>query len=73
MFVGDRVKGFRKIDTDRWEFACEGFLWRKKHSLKNIRRHKSQQVNEELSIEAELERLQKEKMEMMQEVRKLQQ
>lgn len=47
--------------------------------MKNIRRRKSQQsqqVNEEgntLSVEAELERLQKEKMEMMQEVIKLQQ
>ncbi|KAJ9555001.1 hypothetical protein OSB04_009615 [Centaurea solstitialis] len=68
--------GFRKIDTDRWEFACEGFLRGKKHFLKNIRRRKSQQVNEEgstLSVEAEIERLQKEKMEMMQEVTKLQQ
>ncbi|KAI3706670.1 hypothetical protein L6452_24568 [Arctium lappa] len=72
-------RGFRKIDTDRWEFACEGFLRGKKHLLRNIRRRKSQQsqqVNEEgitVSVEAELERLQKEKMEMMQEVTKLQQ
>ncbi|KAI3822573.1 hypothetical protein L1987_10166 [Smallanthus sonchifolius] len=71
--------GFRKIDTDRWEFTCESFFRGKRHLLKNIRRRKSlpaQQLTEEsssLSIEAEVERLQKEKMEMMQEVIDLQQ
>ncbi|KAI3791822.1 hypothetical protein L2E82_05685 [Cichorium intybus] len=69
--------GFRKIDTDRWEFACESFLKGKRHLLKNIRRRKSHSSgNEEWnpnSIEAELECLHKEKMEMMQEVIQLQQ
>ncbi|KAK9079321.1 hypothetical protein SSX86_000992 [Deinandra increscens subsp. villosa] len=70
--------GFRKIDTDRWEFACESFLRGKRHLLKNIRRRRSlpaQQLTEEsssLSVEAEVDRLQKEKIEMMQEVIDLQ-
>ncbi|CAI9262930.1 unnamed protein product [Lactuca saligna] len=71
------ARGFRKIDTDRWEFACESFLKGKRHLLKNIKRRKSQQTEEwnsnSSSIENEVERLQKEKMEMMQEVMKLQQ
>ncbi|KAI3512180.1 hypothetical protein L1887_19426 [Cichorium endivia] len=69
--------GFRKIDTDRWEFANERFLRGKRYLLKNIQRRKSNQStssNEEPnnSTEAELEQLRKEKTEMMQEIIDLQ-
>ncbi|KAL4560412.1 hypothetical protein LXL04_032563 [Taraxacum kok-saghyz] len=69
--------GFRKIDTDRWEFANERFLRGKRYLLKNIQRRKSNQStssNEEVnnSTEAEIERLHKEKTEMMKEIIDLQ-
>ncbi|KVH99919.1 Heat shock factor (HSF)-type, DNA-binding [Cynara cardunculus var. scolymus] len=73
---GQSFVGFRKIDTDRWEFAHGSFLKGKRYLLKNIQRRKSNQsTNDEAnnqSIEAEVERLRKEKTEMMQEVIELQ-
>ncbi|KAL8214514.1 hypothetical protein R6Q57_003963 [Mikania cordata] len=73
--------GFRKIDPDKWEFANESFLRGNKCLLKNIQRRKSNQlntstpVNEEfnnLLMEAEIERLHKEKTEIMQQIIELQ-
>ncbi|KAI3677200.1 hypothetical protein L1987_86822 [Smallanthus sonchifolius] len=67
--------GFHKIDPDKWEFANRSFLRGNRHLLKNIQRRKSNpsstSANEEFNnmlMEAEVERLQKEKTEMMQQV-----
>ncbi|KAL9993422.1 putative transcription factor HSF-type-DNA-binding family [Helianthus debilis subsp. tardiflorus] len=70
--------GFRKIDPDKWEFANESFLRGHKHLLKNIQRRRSNQpmststrflANEEFNnVEAEIQRLHKQKTEMMQQV-----
>ncbi|PNY15732.1 heat stress transcription factor a-3-like protein [Trifolium pratense] len=77
--------GFRKIDTDKWEFFNEGFQKGKKHLLKNIQRRRSspsQQVGNYVGsssdagksgVEVEIERLRKERSVLMQEVVDLQQ
>lgn len=79
------IQGFRKIDTDRWEFANEAFQRGKRHLLKNIQRrksHQSQQIGVHTGpsteagrsgLDSEIERLKKEKSTMMQEVVELQQ
>ncbi|KAL0344754.1 UNVERIFIED_CONTAM: Heat stress transcription factor A-3 [Sesamum radiatum] len=76
--------GFRKIDTDKWEFANEGFIRGQRHLLKNIQRRKaphSQQIGSssgssdeaaKAAMEGEIERLRKERSSMMQEVVELQ-
>ena len=82
--MGHCTQGFRKIDSDRWEFANDGFIRGKKHLLKNIRRRKSTQSQQigshagpssEISmpgLESEVERLRKQKSFLMQEVAELQ-
>lgn len=83
--LGHCIQGFRKIDSDRWEFANEGFIRGKRHLLKNIRRRKSPQAqltgshagpSSEIAmpgLESEVERLRKQKSFLMQKVAGLQQ
>lgn len=81
MFVYITLQGFRKIDTDKWEFANEGFMRGQRHLLKNIQRRKSthsQHIGSssdeagKAELEGEIDRLRKEKNLMMQEVVELQ-
>ncbi|KAK7392563.1 hypothetical protein VNO78_21006 [Psophocarpus tetragonolobus] len=79
--------GFRKIDTDKWEFFNEAFQRGKKHLLKNIQRRRSSQYQqvgsyigigsstdaEKSGVEAEIEKLREERTMIMEEVVDLQQ
>ncbi|KAI4300419.1 hypothetical protein L6164_033802 [Bauhinia variegata] len=77
--------GFRKIDTDKWEFANEAFQRGKKHLLKNIQRRRSPQAQQVGSyigpfteagkpgVQVEVERLRKERGTLMREMVDLQQ
>ncbi|KAL0310283.1 UNVERIFIED_CONTAM: Heat stress transcription factor A-6b [Sesamum calycinum] len=78
--------GFRKVDADKWEFANEGFLRGQRHLLKGIRRRKtpstsdSNQANLDTCVEvgrfgldAEIDRLRRDKNVLMVELVKLRQ
>lgn len=85
ILLGICNQGFRKIGTDKWEFANEAFQQGKRHLLKNIQRRRSPQSQQigsyigpsseagNCELEIEVERLRKERSMLMQEVVDLQQ
>ncbi|XP_009415941.2 heat stress transcription factor A-5 [Musa acuminata AAA Group] len=76
--------GFRKIDSERWEFANEDFIKGQKHLLKNIYRRKPIHSHsrppgggladsERIALEEEIDRLKREKASLQMAVQKFEQ